>query len=1630
MSKLLYQKIQKKIENVLLDETFLNTILLDKNYVSNFIYSKDFSCKIKSFIHNNDYGCKAALSLCDTMLYELSNHNPPNDWLLYIYQFVLSMSFPNAVNISFNESSNKAALFYLKVFRVLLDFEKLYDTSSCQKKYPLIFLSAEEERKLTNTSEYRRFKKIFQNNYIYEMMKLNQEITQHNTLDHICGVHFLALHIGRQLYKSGLPVDLGRVSGAAAGHDIGKYGCNINELKRVPYLHYYYTDLWFNQYDMQYIGHIATHHSTWDLELENLPVESLILIYSDFRVKNKINSYGNREMHIYSLRESFEIILNKLDNVDEAKEKRYRRVYAKLKDFEDYMINIGINVDIFENKLPVINQKYFSLMHGQEVIDNIKYIAISHNIYLMDKLSSEASLNTILEMALSESDWKKLRGYLNIFEEYSTYLTQKQKLITLSFLYEFLIHSEEDIRKQCAQLIGTLISTFDEEYRKEVPNDVILQTPDITSYSLFEKYLQMFLYPDHKIIEVHREWIGYSLSNMIFSLFKDCSEEQGLKYIEILFDYFYNIMSNEENTKLYLLQTIKHIPIKKYINISLDRPFNFVLKMLSCDELDVRLSALENIDFLISNIDSTNNYIDIIVELFSKKIEYSDTSAENFLKYSIIKKLNPNSMLHIQYLNFYNMDKQKISDIFLKNLKTATSWIVKKIHVDFLLEQAISNPKENGLHTAMHYCNLIKVSATENVRTHAGEALLKLFPLLSLDERNDVTVELLRALEMQGFQFTKYIPPVLGKIMLYLHPVELDEILDDFIEKIKQSSTQINFLLLKTIGSTIQHYSEYKNRFKENDKVYEARLSKLLGILLNGLVSYDDQVNQEAFRVIGKEIFGSQALSLLQKNGIFQLIAKKILTLIAKIDENELVFLNNSASLNHIYRFISDFIFFYGKINLDHNPRIAFFPGTFDPFSLGHKEIAKEIRDLGFEVYLAVDEFSWSKRTQPHKLRREIISMSIADELSIHLFPEDIQVNISNDTDLEGLRKSFVDSDVYIVVGSDVVLNASSYKKSKSKHSIHNFSHIIFERRSSISTELDDVKLDKAIKSIDGDIIRLSLAPQYEDISSTQIRTYVDENRDISQLIDPLAQKYIYEYGIYRKEPQYKTLLQTKSLNIEVVDNIDEDLIYALCSQFFNVSHQVIEKFKFTSTNSNPRIIIIRDIKDNNKILGFSMFHWIRTSMLFNQLKDHNISEYIRENAIGRIVLIDGIYIDKSAPYYNLYQILLTETLSFCLAKDYTYAIYKPLLDYKTPNLFYETLESHGFQRIANSNKKSPVFVVNMTKPCTLNLDVDTVIKEPFRSNPNVRKAVLRSRKRLQWALTKLYPGHLVLSFDRDTLYESLIEKICQINNVSTEHLIPRNLGNLMCVPFGSILKGLIVPNTITKSMHTEKMFTPDIKSFTIGPYPYYMTLENQIKMLNSFSKPVILVDDLLHKGYRIKAIDPILKKERVNVKKIVVGILSGRGKELMDIQNREVDSAYFIPNLRVWFNENSMYPFIGGDTVWRGAYPQRNLIPSINFIMPYTSPTFIKDTSNDAIYNLSETCIVNAIDILSTIEKEYQATNERNFTLKHLSEVFISPRCPDHGKNIEYDLNLKPSQYLVNDLEHLKRVEDIIRRK
>ena len=81
--------------------------------------------------------------------------------------------------------------------------------------------------------------------------------------------------------------------------------------------------------------------------------------------------------------------------------------------------------------------------------------------------------------------------------------------------------------------------------------------------------------------------------------------------------------------------------------------------------------------------------------------------------------------------------------------------------------------------------------------------------------------------------------------------------------------------------------------------------------------------------------------------------------------------------------------------------------------------------------------------------------------------------------------------------------------------------------------------------------------------------------------------------------------------------------------------------------------------------------------------------------------------------------------------------------------------------------------------------------------------------------------------------------------------------------------------------------------------------------MIRSFQRPVVLVDDLLHSGNRLKVLDPLFRREELDIRQVLVGLMSSRGRDLMTAKGREADSVYFVPDLRAWFVESTMLSLI-----------------------------------------------------------------------------------------------------------------------
>ena len=1501
-------------------------------------------------------------------------------------------------------ASARASLFLLNILAAVFEYE--LETADFDPCLDIHFLTVEEVKAKKYNREYLRLREIAAKNFIYEFMRIGVELTPFNTLGHIAGVHYVAMHAARQLEALKVPVDLGLVSGAAAGHDIGKYGCKKSEERRIPYLHYYYTDLCFNRFNMPMIGHIAANHSTWDLELENLSVESLLLIYADFRVKSSRVPAGTEVVHFYTLDDAFQVILDKLDNVDEAKEHRYRKVYNKLKDFEDYMIDLGVDTSLPEipaAEPPVPTpalKKDAALASSNEIAEEYKYAAIDHNIRLMNKFNSEEEFGSLLETARSEKHWKSLRTYVSILGEYSTYMTEKQKLMTLRFLFELLLHKESDIRSQAGEIIGQIIARFNEEYKKELPAGVDPPSKDVTNLSLWEETLNIILMPDHKLTEQHKKWVENSLKSVTAGLLSSCRPETRPQYMESLLKWYQKddlSSMNKESLLLTALSIERDMCSSRQMEIILD----FARKAASegGSSAGTRMAALG----ASYHFDEGKDYCRELKECLGH---------------------DPDEKL----------SEEALSDMYLDNLKASTPWTVKVANIQLMLkslEERVSDGQV--LHVATHLGNLVKVSETVIVRQAAGAGLVSIIDMMPLEQRNEIAVELGKGLEIGDYQFSKYIPDYLGVIMLHLPPRELDELICDLEKLLEGDSGQVAGAVLHTFGIVIENYRIYRGLFadQEPEEATEERKYRLINLMVRGFANYDSTISQEAFWTFGMHIFGSDKLSPEEKYEIYCHCGKKIMTLYEGMEETELGFFYNAAVLNQIYGFISGYELEIGDFQVPEPQKAAFFPGTFDPFSLSHKAIAREIRDMGCEVYLALDEFSWSKKTQPRLQRRKILSMSVADEENMYIFPDDIPVNIANPNDLAVLKEIFRGKELFFVAGSDVIRNASCYRAEPAENSIHSFNHIIFRRESQEQGSLpaDGPKsLDTGRYPITGKVINLTLEEYYEDISSTRIRENIDMNRDISNLIDPVAQNYIYENSLYLREPAYKHVLQAQEIELEPFGKRGSKAVARLEDELRARGYDMEKVYAYLD-REDVSTVVLRDGLQKGRIVAAAGVSRLDSIDFLKTFGDQDIAAFIRSKAAGAVAVIGGIFFSRNSSITNLGQTILVELLSELLARDYTYVVYHPCEEAGMRRSTLRIVEKQGFVNIAPAGRR-PIYAADMHSPVVVFKNVDTIIKNPLNKNPRVLKAVEEAHNRLLSKLTEIYPGELVLSYNSGIMHHKMINLITKLNGVPAVPLAEKRYGPCMVVPFGKVLDRVAVPNTVTKALHTEKYFTRDVSAFTIEESRFYSSLENQVKTIKSFNRPVILVDDLLHKGYRMNKIDPILKKTGVEVADTVVGVQTGRGRDLMTIKERTVDSAYFLPNMKCWIDETAAYPYIGGDGMKDREAPVSGsaMVAALNLVLPYAVPSFLGPISGKSVYEYSMTCLENARSILKTLEEEYQNVFERKLTVRRLGEVITEPKRPDVGEHVVFDENVAASAYVEKDIERLIRMRKIFK--
>ncbi len=1531
-----------------------------------------------------DYSAKALLEI---FVQQTKSTYSASNWLDAIYQFTLSLTYPSNAAIPDYPNVTANSYVFLELYRLICQLEKSRAKGSFVYDYPFELLSTEEIEQLEDAGEYQIVLAAFRYDYIYELMKLSSELFPYTTLEHITGVHYLAMFIARQVKAAGIPVDLGIVSGAAALHDIGKFGCRPEESHKVAYYHYYYTEEWFYRKGIQYIRNIAVNHSTWDLELESLSIESLILIFSDFRVKQHDDPTERYAMKFFSLEQSFDVILAKLDNVDEAKTKRYQKVYNKLADFKAFLRSQGIATSFSEQ--PPRKEKSLdpALLRGDDIVKYYKNLSISHSLALMYELRNETALRSYLDDIKNTVELSPMRRKMSILAQFSKYLTPEQKIIVLDFLFDMLILHEEDLRRQAAEIMGQIIISFDDPYSKYLPPSVETDIYKLSKSKILRQFINRFLNPERSRSSQKNHWIGTALSDLFRIVLQDA--KMPTHTIDLMLEQF-SILHGKR--RIYLLAALLHLPLYHLKKTHLAALSEALEKSLnSGDEGEVLYAAL-CIRRLLPTADPK------IVKLAESLLVCDSSQFHfNYLKYTISLQLDQAAEPQLLVL------PEQFNALYLENLKSVTPQVVKLLNIEFLTDYMIKHDDAARFYFAVHLCNLIKNSEHYDIRLIAGDALLKLADHLSAEKLNEVVIELLRGLEIENYQFTKNIPPILGRLIVKLPLVEWREVNADLAVKIRRGSENLKLTVVETAThAIIAATAGGQNELLRNE---------LIRIVFKGLVQSEEMCHIIAFNGLTIHILGTALLTLQQKHQLFARVAKKLLSVVHNIALSERpASVNYAYGYNKLYVFLSDYNQQNGPLNLPYLQKIAYFSGTFDPFNLGQKKVAADLVARGFEVYLAIDNFNWQRRTQPLELRRRLIEMTIADQAHVYTMPLLPALDLKFNDDCERLKALFADCQIYIVTGEDRVAQRRCYVQKDA--AIRAFDHLLIKRTDDVETP-DSAARQRILASLKS-AEKIVIDDELSAINNDKIRYAIDLQWSIDDMVDQLAAEQIKKYNMYRNEPTYKSNVETISTATIAYDQLDEALL-AEVKQALQID---LTDYLANIDVKRANILLIRE-SQNNAINSIGIYRELSQAE-FDDIKDDQtiMTDHVELYRANTIV-IDLLAASTAQPLHNHLLILHSEMIVEAINRGYDYSIYRPVIrQANQPVLRY--LTAVGYRPI----KGQDFLLASIKAPVVLLLDAQSMLKNEYRRDSDIRLAIAKSREKLLRAMVTRHSHSVILTFERSMVYN----KINQIVEQQLAEAATEQTGQLMCVPFGDIYKRWLLPNVVTKALHTEREYDRRLRYFEVKNSPHYLPIEQQVAIVKAFRRSVLLIDDLVDKGLRLHALEPYFRDLAVPIRAVVVAILSGQGKTRAEKQGYRIIGGYYVPNMRAWYSESQLYPFIGGDAYNSGDDHPQDILPSVNKVLPYMY--FSSDGINRrAAAHFSKTCLEQAMKVVATIERQYQHKKHRRLSIARLNEVFVMPRVPYYGEKMQLNPQSLPTDIIKNDFVRLEQIIALIER-
>ena len=1490
-------------------------------------------------------------------------------------------------------------------------------------RLPFVPLTDEEIRPWPSGKEYAELLGWLEKDGVLVTLAMSQQWFGYSIDDHVLGVTGLSLWVGRQLARS-IPVDLPLLHGAAIGHDIGKFGCIRDEERRIPRLHYYYTHQWYEARKLPGLGHIATNHSCWDLEQIRLPIETQLLIYADFRVKDDLGPDGKPRMVVSSLQEAFDTIRNKLENLNDAKLRRYQGVYRKLRDLEDYVVTLGGALDppsfatkpAPKPKLPKgldivgvmagrARPDTAALAIGQEISTTSRLFATAHNIGVMERLRDVPALRSLLEEARSFEGWRDLRTYIGVLGEYSPALSMEQKGLALDFFFELLGHRDDDIRYHAANRIGDLLALGEDFWRKDLPEGVVPESGNWVLEQL-ERVLSLLDLAGNEPEEDMgpTEMVVYSIPVTLRRFIRRAEPEVRGHALSVICERFRARAGDRRPlVGLYVCEALEillpYLPIEEKLTLA------EVAQVWANHEVaNTRLMAWRLLLGLAHDAKASPELLPGVryaVESLVRRATRTALVAELALLEELAGLCGITRVAQ-RCRELREADRQPVRDVMLRNLKSRVGWVEKKVNCDFLVETTLTRVKEDAEtgslfanDVAIHMANLLKVSRVEGTRFHAGRCLIRLLDVLSVTQRNDLMVELLRSLQLDVEAVARYIPRFLGAVLASLPEQEFLEGLDDIEVNARRGGETLQRLLLQTVVWTLLSLP----RTLLDDEV----LRRLAGVLLGALSETRASTVHESFAQIAvlleRLTRGTQRDDRLPR--LLRLVTKKLLTLVSHRRAEAGRFFLVASALNRLDRVMSST---GRRVRFRERPSVAFIPGTFDPFTNAHREVVSRVLGHADEVLVQVDDYSWNKHAQPRQLREELTWMALSSVPEAFPSPFAPPVNLANPDSLRALRRKVGRREVTLVVGTDVLEGASAYREPTG--AIFDLPHLVVMRENHRSRGWEE-KLGwfRARVQVAG------IPPRMRSVSSSSLRSALDRREELELLCDPLVARTLQERQLYVNYPSKKEPVAPPGFSLAVTRG--EAPLPASLRMRVGL-HPVLTASGWARAK---RELCVLSGRGSRRPLAALSWREVSAAALPVLLGDSRLA-LVREGGtlIGRGALVDAVGVQDGDDEGDLHAALFGRAMARWLDAGLLFALVGVREEQNAA--LWEALRSLGAGWLTEPSSEGLRWAaVRLTEPLVMVRDLEEALQPVWAASEQVREVIADGRRALARFFSERDPGSALLPV-------SELEAKREVAEWAKERIAeetPRR--RWVVLGLGRQFSRDVIGQNPTLAVELERFMT--WQGYEGGTHPSHgsPSLDLQLHTARELGSDAVLVVPFLESAEPVTKVHEAARAAGLSLREVLIGLTSAPVHASLHLQGIPHRCGAVIPHWRAVVRESTLAPYVGGWSVLgRGPLETGSLLPSLNDCLPYHHPHPLGKNAEAAL-DFSRLALAQTKRLFETIERIFRESEGRLLSLHDLGTVVRTPRCPPLPEGFQPPRRRVPSELLADDLDALARL-------